>query len=264
MTRRFRCLSSRLNFFFSFLSLIAFAAPSMGQSPRGTVPNTAAHDGSISATHSGRVQIFTTPSQNFGSGFVNQGYPKCCINGFLPNNPAQGSGFRAPIRLNRGHHRNFFNGGYGTPVYAVPYYYPPDFVNGVDDTMEETYAPGPTIFDRASSTRSSIDYERSYDERLRRIERQMEETDERSAPPRAAPVASDDQPAPDQQPTVLVFRNGHTEEVKNYAIVGDTLFDFSGDHRRRVSLYDLDLPATQRKNDERGVDFRLPVSAASN
>src|SRR5437868_8519233 len=33
-------------------------------------------------------------------------------------------------------------------------------------------------------------------------------------------------PAPEQDPTVLVFRDGHKFEVRNYAIVGTTLFNF--------------------------------------
>jgi hypothetical protein len=246
----------------SSILILIVAIPSIGQSSKGSVPDSAAHNGSISISHPGHVQIFTVPNNN--AGFVNRGYPKCCINGFLPNNPAQAPSGRSPIFFDgRRHRRNFANGGFGGAVYAVPYYYPPDFMNPVDDTMEQTYAPGPTIFDRASSTRSSLDYERSYDERLRRIERQMEDSDDKGAAPNAA-LAAESQPAADQQPTVLVFRNGHTEEVKNYAIVGDTLFDFTSDHRRRISLYDLDLPATQKKNDDRGVDFRLPVGYASN
>jgi hypothetical protein len=69
-----------------------------------------------------------------------------------------------------------------------------------------------------------------------------------------APVAA-------QPSTVLVFKDGHRSEVFNYAVVGDTLFDFSADRTRKILLADLDLPATQRANDDRGVDFQIPAGA---
>jgi hypothetical protein len=248
------------------LSVIMVGTLSSGQVSKAGVPDSAAHNGGISIAHPGRVQVFTVPNNNFSNG--NFGFPKCCINGWLPNNPAAAPGFGRPPRVFNGHHhRNFRNGfgnGFGVPVYAVPsYYYPPDFVNSVDDSMEENYAPGPTIFDRSGSNRNSIDFERNYDERLSRIERQMDQADARSQNSDPRSPAIEPPPAPESKPTTLVYRNGHTEQVKNYAIVGDTLFDFTADGRRRISLYDLDLQATQRVNDEQGVDFRLPVRAAN-
>jgi len=61
---------------------------------------------------------------------------------------------------------------------------------------------------------------------------------------------------------VLVFKDGHHSDVFNYAIVGDTLFDFSGGRSRKILLADLDLPATQKANDDRGVDFEIPASTS--
>jgi hypothetical protein len=67
---------------------------------------------------------------------------------------------------------------------------------------------------------------------------------------------------PDMQPsTVLVFKDGHQSDVLNYAIVGDTLFDFADGRTKKILLADLDLPATRKANDDRGVDFQLPVVA---
>jgi hypothetical protein len=58
--------------------------------------------------------------------------------------------------------------------------------------------------------------------------------------------------------TVLVFRDQRRLEVQNYAIVGQTLWNFAPQHTQKIPLSDLDLPATTKANDERGVDFRLP------
>jgi hypothetical protein len=60
--------------------------------------------------------------------------------------------------------------------------------------------------------------------------------------------------------TLLVYRDGHQVEVQNYAILGKTLWIFSAQTSRRVPLDDLDLPATQRVNGDRGVDFATPES----
>jgi hypothetical protein len=59
-------------------------------------------------------------------------------------------------------------------------------------------------------------------------------------------------------PTVLVFRDQHREEVQNYAIVGETLWTFAPQQTRKISLDDIDIPATQKANGDRGVDFRIP------
>jgi hypothetical protein len=60
--------------------------------------------------------------------------------------------------------------------------------------------------------------------------------------------------------TVLVFRDQHKEEVRNYAIVGQTLWNFNPQHTEKISLADLDLAATAKANDDRGLTFRVPDS----
>jgi hypothetical protein len=43
--------------------------------------------------------------------------------------------------------------------------------------------------------------------------------------------------------------------------VGNTLYDLTPGHRRKIALAELDLNATARENDGRGIDFQLPPSA---
>ena len=74
---------------------------------------------------------------------------------------------------------------------------------------------------------------------------------------RAAPTAQP-QPEPVVPATVLVYRDQHREEVNNYAIVGQTLWSFSVQRTKKIPLSDLDVPATQKANDDRGVTFRVP------
>jgi hypothetical protein len=77
----------------------------------------------------------------------------------------------------------------------------------------------------------------------------------------AQPESASSQPAQPQEPSVLVFHDGHQLQIQNYAIVGDFLYDFTPGHVRKVPLSQLDLPATVKANDDRGLDFTLPVSA---
>jgi hypothetical protein len=64
-------------------------------------------------------------------------------------------------------------------------------------------------------------------------------------------------------PVVLIFRDGRREEAASYVIVGPTMyvcsnFWSSGSWSTKVQLADLDLPATSKVNQERGVKFVLP------
>ncbi|HEY6765961.1 MAG TPA: hypothetical protein VI386_14450 [Candidatus Sulfotelmatobacter sp.] len=61
-------------------------------------------------------------------------------------------------------------------------------------------------------------------------------------------------------PTLLVFRDQRKEEVQNYAIVGQTLWNFASKRTEKIPLSEIDLAATARANADRGVDFRLPNS----
>ena len=59
--------------------------------------------------------------------------------------------------------------------------------------------------------------------------------------------------------TALVFRDQHVEEVRNYAIAGGTLWVLNDRQAgKKIPLAQLDLPATVKMNDDRGVDFQLP------
>jgi hypothetical protein len=62
---------------------------------------------------------------------------------------------------------------------------------------------------------------------------------------------------------VLVFRDGHKEEIGKYVIVSGTIYtssDYwnSGSWTRKVQIADLDVPATLKLNQERGAKFALP------
>ena len=146
------------------------------------------------------------------------------------------------------------NRGFVSPFYGGYYYSPYDYSvmdPGVDDTMEEQYAqPGPTIFD--SHGVGGRDYARPepppQDDYRADLNREREPD-----------VPAVQQLLVDEPRTVLVFKDGHQQEVANYAIIGATLYDLSDGRTKKVELADLDLTATVKQNDDRGLDFKLPV-----
>jgi hypothetical protein len=118
------------------------------------------------------------------------------------------------------------------------------------DEQDSNYQGGPTVFDRRGSGRDSY------------------VPPARSTPPPHSADRRDDataSSAPEAlEPTMLVFKDGHKLEVGNYAIIGQTLFDMTPGHARKVPLADLDLEATRRQNDDRGITFQLPISSKAN
>lgn len=77
--------------------------------------------------------------------------------------------------------------------------------------------------------------------------------------PVSAPQASAEAPRIDSGlPVVLVFFDQKIQEVKNYAVMNEMLVVFDGTRTRKIPLRDVDLAATMKLNDERGVDFQIP------
>jgi hypothetical protein len=148
-------------------------------------------------------------------------------------------------------HHNATGTAYYPYVYALPVPYAAD-MSATDDSADNNGEAdaddqgGPTIFDRNGNPASAYTYEGAA---------HAQDSDE---------AAADPAPDPPQPPTTLVFRDGHQIEVSNYAIVSQTLYDLTPGHARKISLAQLDLPATEKENDDHGVVFRLPPSAQAN
>ena len=87
-----------------------------------------------------------------------------------------------------------------------------------------------------------------------------------SAGARSAPATKDTVQTPRElPPAILVFHDGRREEVSEYTIMSGTIYsraDYwtTGSWTRKIQIADLDVPATLRLNQERGVKFVLPSS----
>jgi hypothetical protein len=161
-------------------------------------------------------------------------------------------GNRGPLRVHsRDHRRNGFNPLAGDIV-AYPFGYPMDLGEpGIDDSMEQDYLGGPTIDRQGPGTQT-----------YSTPQPQPEQRDSRaSVSPTPEPTS---QPVEDQPKTVLVFKDGHQLEISNYAIVGGTLYDLSDGRSRKVALAQLNLQATVKQNDSRGIDFEVPAASTLN
>jgi hypothetical protein len=74
------------------------------------------------------------------------------------------------------------------------------------------------------------------------------------------------QPPRELPPAVLVFHDGRKEEVSEYTIMSGTIYsktDYwtTGSWTRKIQIADLDVPATLKLNQQRGVKFALPASS---
>ena len=175
-----------------------------------------------------------TPSRIGASGALHKGV--------VTTNPAGHN----PNHSGRGNHRPYF--AYGYPYGAaveLPYDSEYDQLEG-RGTLDHPQAPepvdnrvGPTIFEYNGQPANAVAVSDSIS---RAPYAQLEASSGPSAPVMVA---------------VLVFRDGHQQEVANYAISGTQLIVL-GEKTQKISLSDLDLSATSKANADRGIDFKLP------
>jgi hypothetical protein len=175
------------------------------------------------------------------------------------------------------HHSRVFYNGYS------PYYFYPDYgFSDYDDDTGMVEAPPPPQFigpppgqasPRASapSAPESVMLELRGDHWVRITNYGQSESGGPSSqelasnPSAAGPtrrIQTVEAPSP-LPPAVLVFRDGHQEEIGKYVIVGKTIrvsedYWTQGSWSKTVQIANLDIPATLKLNQERGTKFSLP------
>lgn len=195
----------------------------------------------------------------------------CCANFFMPANPnlslfPNGNSRNHPSTGHRRRKtdRNTSVVGVYEPVY-VPYAVPNDAAYADDsyDSDEDTPDPSAEYVQGNGPRRPDASARRTPG----RDVAASANADPADGNPSYGVSAFGDQQSADrprdpvvaQPTTTLVFNDGHKSDVENYAIVGDTLFDFTGGLTHKILLADLNLPATHKVNDDRGVDFQVPA-----
>lgn len=141
--------------------------------------------------------------------------------------------------------RSFYPYGVYYPLYGFygdPYYYS-DYDNR--DENGDDYADADT--GRSSAPyRDDSGLQRDVQTLSGKIDRLQADVEARNRPRQQEPA------------TALVFRDQHVMEVRNYAISGGTLWVLGEQQAKKIPLAQLDLAATAKMNDDRGVDFQVP------
>ncbi len=149
---------------------------------------------------------------------------------------------------------------YYYPYTGYGYYYPPDYgYDSNDDPNAEYYDPN-AVNDLPPSYQPDPNYpprspNNPYPPEYQYRPNQSAPATRRPVPrPPAGTVYNRSQGA--QPQTILVYLDGHRQQIGNYAIADNTLYVF-GATQQMVPLESLDLEATASLNDQRGVPFRL-------
>jgi hypothetical protein len=176
---------------------------------------------------------------------------------------SQGGSFNNGIHFhpgNNGSHNGFHNGFtyrrygfrtwpwyYGYPAYYYPYPYYGGF--GYSSIMDSNSNSNPYPAEyRSDYSAQNTDAQQAEIDRLQdEVERLSQERESR-APQKPEP----------HEKTTLVFKDKHTQEVENYAIVGETVWVFTELRAVKIPLSSIDVDATTKLNDERGVGFSVP------
>lgn len=194
----------------------------------------------------------------------------------VPLGPAHQGGY---LRGTRGHHRQFNN---GYLPYLYPYYYPdyypeeaptetqPSQVIVVERNQPRAEAPPPApppdslmLELRGNHWVRVTDSGQIMTESQAGKKGSTKTGNVRTITPEEEQAAVE--PARELPPAVLVFRDGHREEISRYTIVGDAIYTSAdywngGPWTKKVPIAELNVPATLELNRERGANFSLPSS----
>ncbi|HTC94162.1 MAG TPA: hypothetical protein VK699_12050 [Terriglobales bacterium] len=195
---------------------------------------------------------------HFGGGGFNRGFAFTGV-GFGHNPHFRlfaGSCFGCRGRFGRGgfFYPYIYPGYYSSYGYYSPYYDQPFY----DQSSYPAYQSSPTVVVQAAPP---ADYGQNQQlvgevEGLRQEVQQLRQEQNSRQQPR--PSGTQSSASVQVSATVLVFRDGHRSEVHNYAIAGTTLWILNERQAKKVLISELDVPATQAANAERGVEFALP------
>lgn len=162
------------------------------------------------------------------------------------------------IRIRTGNlNRRGLNGRRGFYSYYPYGYYPYGYYGWYNDPLaydssdqnedQDVYAGAPYPYPSPASDSENTGLQRDVQALNGKIDRLQADVEARN---RMKPEAEPE--------TALVFRDQHVEEVRNYAISGGMLWVFNDQAAKRIPLSQLDLDATVKMNDDRGVDFQVP------
>lgn len=156
----------------------------------------------------------------------------------------------SPYSRNGGHRHG---GGYVFPG-IIPVFGAYDF--GSTFAPEQQPAPTATDPDALSMAEEIGELRGELNSLKSQVAEKVQET--QTPATTSTPVSLPAEPA-----TVIVLRNGWQFETTNYAIMDDTLWNFSAKPLQKIPLASIDISASQKANATRGVDFSAVADATN-
>lgn len=201
--------------------------------------------------------------RHFGCGFNNS----FAFNS-IPNSFCGGFGFSG-----FGFNNGFGYGGYGLPLYYGDY----------DNSSNVAYSEHALRYDDSHDREMNElildlrDQQRELDYMINNMQRQQGQGPIAGNGPQSGYQApgwpqrgsmlrqqmNNNRPEREQPATALVFKDGRHVDVHNYVIAKGTLTILDGGMRQHFALSQLDIPATQKANEDRGVTFKAPTTTVS-
>jgi hypothetical protein len=215
----------------------------------------AGHGGGFSAPHGFSAPRF---SGGFGSGFHFAPAPTLAPRNFgsfpqyrfnTPARPLSVPQYRTPAGgWQHGYRSSYrYRPAYRPYFYASSPYLVPGYLNSYGDYPDPS-ASDEYVQGEGSTQQGQSDYSN-----------QQEQEEYVPPPPPAEPSAPLAKAA-----VTLIFKDGHSQQVRNYAMTASTLYvldDAASGRSREISLINIDVAATEKANRDSGVDFSFPSGA---
>jgi hypothetical protein len=161
------------------------------------------------------------------------------------------------------HRRGFRHSGFFNGPYLYPGFYP-EYYSDFDDSYQYQPPPRPSAPEPAAASQvqqqplpapALLELQGSQWVKVTSFTMGQSPLSTRAAQPSSV--------VKEMPPTILVYRDGRTEELSSYSIIGDSIYtksDYwtSGTWTRTIQIADLDISSTLKQNQRRGVKFELP------
>jgi hypothetical protein len=172
--------------------------------------------------------------------------------------PGFDRGFRSGFA--RGFRRNF--GGFDNRSVAIsPFFGFPFFSIGIDPLNSGPIFTPPTYITPDQTTQSISDQTsedlRSQVGQLTTEVQQLQA--ELAASGQSTPISAAAQNPP---AVTLILKDGRRIEAAGYALVGSTLWILNANNATKISLSDVDVDATQKENQKRGINMVIPPNTS--
>ena len=146
-----------------------------------------------------------------------------------------------------------------SPIYSAPYLPFADY-SGYYDANQQSKAEADAA---AAQAQNAAVTQSLLGEQIQRLSAQIDDLKNQPSPQSTASQSTTSppntqampDPAPPQPPITVVLKGGHNMQVQNYAVMGQTFWDFSSQPARKIPLSSIDVPASVNASNASGAEF---------